>query len=276
MSDTNKIYVDLFSLFDMRQGILSTLCKDDDKLIEYLMSDEYNNREVDDFTSLGITKNRYDHAVRNITKQMLSNTTITYIMNNLSNKLSNNSKINASKATNFESELIVNIYPLELTLKEQNQLKNMLFISLGVKSLISIIYMNNKSIHPSYLDGNNISIAYIYDLSDWLNHHLEYIKDNTMTNCSIHSPTLSKLKRSDLDTEELKKLGDSDQFSYLELILSPRVRLVFVPVLYYTSYVISEPKIAKIIEELRKDNPLNDILTDEEKAKVAENVREQV
>ena len=55
MTETSKIYVDIESLLDLRQAILSKLMNPKD-LIDFVNTEEYNFRTTDNFAKVDMTK----------------------------------------------------------------------------------------------------------------------------------------------------------------------------------------------------------------------------
>ena len=78
MKETSKIYVDLESLLDIRQAILYTLYPDQDKLMTYLDSEEYNFRQTDTFSIVNSAD--YDVAYKSRSTDLLPYSTITHTL----------------------------------------------------------------------------------------------------------------------------------------------------------------------------------------------------
>ena len=77
MADTSKIYVDIESLLDVRQAILSKLM-DPVKLAEFVVSDEYSFRKTDIFKNVDMVE--YEKIYKDMTVDLLQRTTVTFIV----------------------------------------------------------------------------------------------------------------------------------------------------------------------------------------------------
>ena len=79
------IYVDMESLFDLRQGVLATSVSDKDTIVDYLLSEEYNFREIDEFKYTLPTA--YNEIMKSPSKTILEHSCITRIFLSLKEKI---------------------------------------------------------------------------------------------------------------------------------------------------------------------------------------------
>ena len=92
MTETSKIYVDIESLLDIRQAILSKLMNPKD-LIDFVNTEEYNFRSTDNFAKVDMAK--YEEIYKSPTLDLLQRSTVTFIVNTIRTKLMNLEKRNA-------------------------------------------------------------------------------------------------------------------------------------------------------------------------------------
>jgi hypothetical protein len=87
MQDTSKIYVDIHSLLDVRAAMLLELVEDKERLLEFLNSEEYNFRQIDEFKC--VDKEKYKQLNENKHVSLIPNSVITFIITSLKTKLAN-------------------------------------------------------------------------------------------------------------------------------------------------------------------------------------------
>lgn len=243
-----KIYVDVDSLFDTRQGILSALMPRDN-LSKYVGSEEFIFREKDEFP---VNMEEYNKLYNTRPAGLLGRSTITNILNVLRSKINTIESRNKYYNENKAPEVVLNIYPYEFTSSELDQIRDMLFISLNTKCYITIIRKRTEDITPYFIKGYGIIVCLIYDISTWINSNITALDECKMADLLVYSPTLHKGDLNDKEIQTVTKLGFKSMYSYLEYTLSRVVRLSFLPTLFYSNITISKLYIDKYNEELKK------------------------
>lgn len=233
MSATNKIYVDIQSLLDIRQSVLIELMGEEQAL-EYVSSDAYNFRETDNFP---VDKNLYEAKINSKSPVIFKNATISYIEVLLKNKMANLEKLNGFNNENSQPELVVNTYPYQLTHDQVRNIQNAIFVKLDVLCIVTIVYDPPSIWSPSYIRNNNVSSFFMYDFSGWMNLHSSKLVNGDLKNCNVYAPSIGHKDLTTEEQKELKKLGFSDIFSYTEYILASAARIQFLPIVFYTNIV---------------------------------------
>jgi len=237
----NRILIDLDSLLDVRQGVLSRLLKDDKALAQYVASDAYNFREVDDFSSI-VDMPQYTALNSLRTKDIITRSTITYLFSVLKRKVLEIDKRNIAHNETKRLEILVNIYPFELTQEQQISLIDVLFIKLGTEVYIRTVYIDTKDITPAFMRDNVIIELFIYDTSRWLDHQLANVQASTfkLHNHRLNFPALYHTPLSEDLKLKLSKHGFKDVFSVLEYLTSAQMVINFLPVIFYNNIVTSQ------------------------------------
>ena len=233
MSATNKIYVDIQSLLDLRQSVLIELMGEEPAL-EYVSNDEYNFREHDKFP---VDQKLYLEKMSSKSPVIFKNATITYIEVLIKNKLVNLEKLNGFNGENSQPELVVNTYPYQLTQDQVRNIQNAIFVKLDVLCVVTIVYDQPSVWSPSYIRNNNVSSFFMYDFSGWMKHHSTKLVNGDLKNCNVYAPSIGSAELTPEELKELKKLGFNDIFSYTEYILASACRIQFLPIVFYTNIV---------------------------------------
>lgn len=247
----NRILIDLDSLIDVRQGILSRLVKDPVKLADYIASDDYNFRQIDDFSAIADMQ-QYKLLDQNRTKDIIKYSTITYLFSILKKRVLEIDKRNIAVAETKHLEILVNMYPFQLTQEEQSSFIDALFIKLGTEVYIRMIYTANKDITPSFIKDNDIIELFIYDPSSWLDSQLNSVYESKLKlhEHRLNFPALYTTPLTEDMKIKLDKQGFKDVFSVLEYITSSQLAINFLPVIFYNNIVTSKA----ILDNFNKNN----------------------
>lgn len=230
---TNKIYVDIQSLLDIRQSILIDLMGEE-KALEYVSSDTYNFRETDNFP---VDKELYEKKLNSKNPVVFKNATITYIEVVLKNKLVNLEKLNGFNSESSQPELVVNTYPYQLTQEQVRNFQNAVFVKLDILCVVTVVYDPPHVWSPSYIRNNNVSSFFMYDFTEWMKHHGDKLINADLRNCNVYFPSIGKAEPTTEELKELRKLGFNDVFSYTEYIVASAARIQFLPIVFYTNIV---------------------------------------
>lgn len=246
---TTPIYVDIHSLLDIRQAILSKLV-DPIKLAEFVVSDEYNFRKTDIFKNVDMVE--YEKIKNNLTADILTRTTVTYIVNTIITKLQNLQKRNSYYGESKKPEVLVNVHPFKLTEKQADIIQNLVFIKLGKSCLVTLIDKPTEEISPFFIKSLDITACYIYDASCWIENHTDSLNNIKLPDSLIYFPSIYKVEDDANEIAKITKLGFKDIFGYVEFLLSSAVSINFLPILFYSNIVSSSIMINKYNESLAK------------------------
>lgn len=250
--ETNKIYIDIQSLFDIRQGTLCLLHEDKEQLANYLVSEDYNFREIDIFPNTLEQVYAIKESQGDI--EILKNSTITYLLNVLKSKVSNIEKRNAHFNEKKAIEIIVNTYPFILYESLVEDFQNLLFYKLGKEALISVIRMPPKEVSPYFIKTSSVITAFIYDYTTWMNEHSQTLTTQKLPDTLIYFPTLYKHLPTQEDKEHIKKLGFKDVFSYTEFITSPACNISYLPIVFYSNLPTATSYLGKFDVNLQSES----------------------
>ena len=249
MADTSKIYVDIESLLDVRQAILSKLM-DPVKLAEFVVSDEYSFRKTDIFKNVDMVE--YEKIYKDMTVDLLQRTTVTFIVNTIKTKLLNLQKRNTYYGETKNPEVLLNVYPFKLSQEQADIIQNLLFIKLGSSCLVTLIDKPIEEISPFFIKSLDITACYIYNASKWIEKHTDALNNIKLQDTLLYFPAIYKVEDDTNEIAKITKLGFKDIFGYVEFLLSSAVRINFLPVLFYNNIVSSSILIDKYNEGLAK------------------------
>lgn len=249
MAETSKIYIDIESLFDIRQAALSKLMPPDE-LANFVISDEYNFRTTDIFKNVDMSE--YNKIKENTDPDLLPRSTVTFILNTLTTKLQNLQKRNSYYGETKQPEILLNVYPFKLTEKQLNSIQNLLFIKLGKSCHVNLIDKSIADISPHFIKSLDISSCFIYDVSGWIEKHGDTLNTINLPDTLIYFPSIYKLEDDADEISKIVKLGFKDIFSYVEFLLSNVANVSFLPILFYSNIVSSSIMVEKYNETLSK------------------------
>lgn len=250
MKETAKIYIDIASLFDLRAAALSQLA-DQDKLIEYLHSEEYNFRQIDIFPMV----NAEDYARLDKEKpvDLIPASVITYLLTSLKSKLHNLEQRNNFYNEKKVPEVLLNVYPFKLTDGQSKALQNMLFVKLEANTLVTIISMSPKEVTPYFIKNSGIVSAFMYSFKDWMGEHTAALENNKLLDTIIYFPALYHDLHDEKEIQKIVKMGFKDLFAYTEFLFSSCANINFLPVVFYSNILTASLYL----------NKFNDVLKDE-------------
>lgn len=257
MKETSKIYVDIASLLDLRAAVLLQLAKKD-ALLEYLNSEEYNFRQIDEFPL--VNKVDYDRINTEKPIDLIPCSVVTYILTSLKSKLNNLEKRNNFYNEKKVPEVLLNIYPFELSESQANILQNMLFVKLETNTMVTIIRMSPKEVTPYFIKNSGIITTFMYDFKAWMGEHSAVLEKTKLTDTLMYFPSLYHEKHDEKELQKIIKLGFKDLFGYTEYLLSSVANINFLPVVFYSNLVTASLYVDKF----------NDVLKDEKLATESE------
>ena len=254
MTDTSKIFVDIDSLFDLRQAVLFTIHNDPNELADFLLSEEYNFRARDNFSI--VDNNLFKETYKNRTLDLLPASTITYILIALKSKLANLEKRNTFYNEKKFPEILLNVYPFNLSKEQIEYIQNLLYIKLETNTLVTIINIPPEEVTPYFIKNNGIITCFIYDFTSWMNKHMSALEKNKLTDTLIYFPAISSEELTAEVQTKITKLGFKDIFSYTEFLLSSVINLSFLPTVFYSNLITATSYLNKFNKDL-KDKKLS-------------------
>ncbi len=240
--DTTKIYIDIDSLLDLRQAVLSRLMSLD-QLTTYLQSEDYNFRTLDKFP---IDMVQYAKINQDKSSSLLSRSSLTYIINSLRSKIDHVEKRNTFHNKHFPPEILLNVYPFKLHDDQIKIIQNLLFVKLKTSCHINVISMSPKELTPHYIHSNNIVSVFMYQFSEWLTEHTDSLNQTKLTEILFYFPALYQTEDIKNELEEIKKSGFKDIFSYVEFLYSSVLNVNFLPVVFYSNLITSSVYVEKL------------------------------
>lgn len=253
MKETSKIYVDIASLLDLRMAMLLKLVNQE-ILVDYLNSEEYNFRQIDDFALAD--KDAYNQLTKDMPLELIPMSLITYILTSLKMKLANLEKRNNFYNEKKVPEILLNIYPFVLTEAQQNGLQNMVFVKLETNTMVSIIRMAPKDVTPYFIKTAGIITTFMYSFKDWMNVHTAALEKTKLPDVLMYFPSLGFEKQDEKQLQKITKMGFKDIFGYTEYLFSSVANINFLPVVFYSNIVTASLYIDKFNDVL-KDDPLS-------------------
>ena len=271
MKDTTKIYVDIESLFDLRQAALFDLYESKEKLGDYLNSESYNFRDCDVFEGVDMDKYKEVYGAKAV--GMIPRSVVTYILMTLRSKLANIEKRNTFHNESKVPEILLNVYPFELSESHKEQMQNMLFVKLESETIISVVSMSPKELSPYFMKTSGLTACFIYDFAGWMNAHSGSLEGCKIPEVLLYFPSLYVVKPSEAEVSQITKLGFKDVFSYTEYLMSSVANFNFLPVVFYTNIVTANCYLTKF-DDVLKETPLSDEKDDEKYKDFAEQVQQ--
>lgn len=249
MSSSANIMIDLDSLIDTRQGILSKFLEDD-KLTELVTSEEYILRERDVFPDIDVDLYNKHYSERD--KSTLSNGIVTYVFNIMKIKLSNIIHKATHNQDIKEINLLINFYPYKLTEKETDSIIDVVFQKLGLEIFIKPMWRSPEELNPTFIQNNNIIDLFLYDTNAWCNSNLQLLQATPITKHSIYLPALITNPLTDELKYKFDKTGFKDIHTLMEYGLSPFVVLNYLPILFYCNIITVSAYLEKIKDGIVK------------------------
>lgn len=263
MPETNKIYIDIQSLLEVRQSVLIDMLGQE-KAINYVNNKEYFLREVD--VHKDVDMDAFEQALKDPAVS-LKHATVTYLVSVLTNRLSQMEKINTFKNEDCATELVVNIHPYNLPDEVVDKLRTGLFIKLQIPVLITIVNEPLSVWSPSFIKHSGVSQFYCYYGSEWLGMYTTQITSGSIRDVRLFFPALGKRHLSKVDIKEIQKAGFKDIFAYTEFIFSPYTKIQFLPSVFYSNLITAVKVLADFDEELRRSPPVLDEEVQEQETK---------
>lgn len=249
---SNKIYVDIPSLFDLRHSALYQILGEQASL-EIVTSPPYNLRETDTFKEVDMAL--FDAYIQTDDLRILEHAPLTYIQTVLSSKIANAERRSVLLADQSHPELILNTYPFKLNEQQTNLMQNALFISTGKACAVTLIYEHPKKLSPHWLKSSGFSVCVMYDFHGWLQHHATACNNADLKDVIMYFAPICKTLPTKDELRTIAKVGFKDVFSYTEYIFAGKVQLNFLPIFMFSSIAIASAFLEVHGEELKPPPP---------------------
>lgn len=231
MTDTNKIYIDIHSLLDLRQGTLIELMGLEETT-EYVNTNEYNFRDRDIFP---VDMERYNILLKEGNKSILRNSTITYMETVLLSKIPSLERHNIYNHTHRPPEIIVNMYPFNLEEYHLRLIQNAIFVKFGSNIQITLVNEELDVYTPYLLKNSNFVYFLSYFPNQWLDKHSKSLDNKEPLSTTLYFPAIAYRDLTEQDFKGIKDLGFKDIYSYTEYLLSSSVNITFLPIFMYSN-----------------------------------------
>lgn len=248
MKETSKIYVDIASLLDLRAAILLQFAKKDE-LIDYLISEEYNFRAIDQFSI--IPQSDYDRLAKNMPVDLIPCSVVTYVLTSLKSKLNNLEKRNSFYSEKKIPEVLLNIYPFELSKSQCEVLQNMLFVKLETNTMVTIIRMSPKEVTPYFIKNSGVITTFMYDFRAWIDEHMAALDNNKLTDTLMYFPSICNELLEEGQIKKITKSGFKDMYGYTEYLFSSVANINFLPVVFFSNLVTASLYVDKFNDVLK-------------------------
>lgn len=231
------IYVDIESLLDLRQGYYATKPELYEQAADYLLSDAYNFRETDELKFLA--PGEFKRAMLKPSLSYLDGSIVSYILSQIKVKIDRLEMKNKLNNEHTEPQVILNVYPFEMSIQQQRHIRDLLSYRLGGETLTHVVRLRPDEVDPGFFRDNGVASAFIYDYRQWLDLNLQKCASVPVKDVNLYFPALYPNTPSEEDLKAFKKTGHKDGFSYLETLTSGILSVSFLPVALYSSFLVA-------------------------------------
>lgn len=246
-----RIYVDIQSLLDIRQSALIELMGVE-KTIEYVASEAYGFRQLDEFP---VDMEAFRALISDTSGKVFKHATVTYIEIVLKSKLNTLEKRNAFNQTSEMAEVIVNIFPYQLSTEQAEKLRDGIFIKLDRACKVTVVCEPLSVWTPAYMKAAGLYAFLMYSFSDWLNTHKSRLETTDLREIQMYFAAIGSKPLEKEEIRHFTKLGFKDIFSYMEYLLAAVTKISFLPPLFYTNIVTATAHLEK--NKVNMETPLN-------------------
>lgn len=250
MVETRAIYIDIESLFDLRQGFLVCNGKTYEEVVAYITSDEYNNRNIDNL--MEFTSQQYMDHVKTGDLQLVAESIITHIHFDLGKCIERILMTGNLDNAVYSPEILFDIGNFKFTKEQEDELVNLLFIKTGEKCKITIVRNYVDLMSPMFIRDNSIMFIYMYRASPWLNKHGEKLLLTPLDKTEFYFAPIYE-NNDEAAVSVFEEAGFKDGFTFYEFGLSRFTKCRFNPILFYSNCIIANDLQKDLLEKLRKD-----------------------
>ncbi len=184
-----KVYLELDAALDTRLAVVSSL--DQQAAVKLVTSDAYYQRLKDDFSDItGIPHETYKQVWESRTADILPRSIKTHIPILLNKLMHHLEYLEETTPYMPDVALEVNVWPyVDLTMPERDMLQLAFTAHSGINTIPQIVCFDPKELTPRRL-RNEYSGLILYNLRDWLQHHLLEFPKCICPDVSVLAPAL--------------------------------------------------------------------------------------
>lgn len=224
---TVKLLLELDALLDTRLSILGSL---DPKRTALTMQDtSYTSRVIDRFP--GFDNDAYLSAYQSRTKTLLGGAMRTDVIKIVHDFITRVMNRNIVSPEPIDTEIVLNIYPYDLTEKERALITLGLIKSMPLCPRVTTVSMPTEKLTPQYLRG--FACVVMYNFNEWLTH---FLAEDYLSACPIPDTTffvpaiLGRIDEGDTPPEHL-----GNAFNEISKEFHRVISIVFTPVELFSS-----------------------------------------
>lgn len=232
---TDTVYLDLDALLDTRLAVVSSI--DQQAAAKLVTSEEYFTRDTDDFSAItGIPHERYleEWSKRNVSHLARSiKTHIPLLLNELIHKLEVQEEQTPFRQN---TDIELNVWPyVDLLPVEREQLCLAIMVHAGIQTIPRVTCFNPKELTPRRIKQGYSGLI-MYNLRDWLQHHLEAFEKIGAPDVAVLAPALYNGERPDLASlaHDPDLRTDVSPFSVTEVACAPWFQLNYLDVRHFS------------------------------------------
>lgn len=218
----------IFDSFDFAINFINRLHDFIDLPDGTVLYEEYKNRTTDDLRSAVLTPLIY--SLREFLDEYFKNATVGMFTK--------------------RAELVINIYPYQLSEEEQFELRKVIWINLGKIIDVTVTYKSLEELTPEYLK-NNYSFLFYYDFMDWLDIHSlnGNLKTKACPGVRVHLPMRVRTKENIFSI--IQKNKGMNPFEVLQELSLPIINIVFLNSEWFDLDVKRISKLVKWVKEYK-------------------------
>lgn len=245
------IYIDMESMFDLRQAYLLTQDLTEVEVIQKITSTEFFDRTCDQELGDGT----YLEVVESGDIKLLQGMQITYMASVLKAKLHAMMATAQTQGIKISPTLYLNIHPFDFTPKMIERFKDGLFNITDGNCYIELVNFPTSKITVGLIESLDLGYIFTYDYGAFQNGVGQRLMKGEINDVELHCPKIYRYKP-DEETEsllsELEKQGYGDQFSVHQITASSVIKLEFHDNLFYSNALLATPYIKGLAEELKE------------------------
>lgn len=243
MAETrNRVYVELDALLDTRLATVAKISQE--AAVTLLNDDRYYFRKIDDYSAIcGVTLEAFRHAYERRNAELLFTSILTEIPSMMTELIAKLEQVSTDTPFMEGVSIEINIYPYQLEEVDRDGIVTAMMAYVGHLVPIKTVNIPLQQLTPGFVK-NRYSGLIMYNLRDWLQHHVEAFKTVQMPRVTVLAPALAwdRLPEPDQFRDEGLRKG-IDPFELMELafvemfalnLLEARYFSIFRPEMYKT------------------------------------------
>lgn len=245
------VYIDMESLFDLRQGFLLTQDYTDTEVLEIITSEEFTQREHDGDLGDG----SYNETVASGDLKLLEGMQLTYNASVLKSVLHKIISTSQTQGNSTMPVLYLNIFPFSISARMLEMFKDGLYHVTEGTCFIEIISLDPKELSVSRVLDLDLSHIFSYDFGMVRTAFGDRLMTGEINHVELSCPRIYRAKPDEETQElvdELAKKGYDDLYEIHTLTLSAYIAVEFRSPVFYTNALISTPYINELTDKIKK------------------------